>query len=63
MKDQRLVAAFAEVAFNDVQLLKQRLAKREDELAAWVAELTPDNQQVFAQWRAEQEQRNNPAEG
>lgn len=61
MKDQRLVVAFAEVAFNDVQRLKRRLAKREDELAAWVSELTPENQRVFAQWRAEQEQRSHPA--
>lgn len=53
--DQRLVAAFAEVAVNDIQLLQRRIAKREAELATWVAKLTPDNQRVFAEWRAEQD--------
>jgi hypothetical protein len=53
--DQRLVAAFAEVAVEDILLLQRRVAKREAELAGWVSKLTPENQLIFTQWRAERD--------
>lgn len=55
MKDQRLVLAFARTVFGDVLAQRSRLARREKELAGWVAELTPENAQIFDRWMRRQQ--------
>lgn len=48
-----MTAAFVQVAHDDVRELRRRLRRREDELAAWVADLTPANREVYEQWARE----------